>query len=109
MSRTKCLLRRSRRLRLMNKCEKCGFLHYRTDPCRKVAIIGHVHPSNKNLVLGFDVASKESESVLFVPQKLDPDFRLPDFDKPKRSGNRHRPGYFTEYMRVYRARIKAAK
>lgn len=19
----------------MNKCEKCGFLHYRTDPCRK--------------------------------------------------------------------------
>jgi hypothetical protein len=29
--------------------------------------------------------------------------------KDTRKGNRHRPGYSTEYMRLYRARIKAQK
>jgi hypothetical protein len=29
--------------------------------------------------------------------------------KDTRKGDRHRPGYFKEYMRAYRARKKAAK
>lgn len=59
------------------RCEKCGFMHYRTDPCRK-------------------------------PEPLSPaPLQVQSAPKPKRSGNRHRPGYFTEYMRKYRAEVKA--
>jgi len=64
------------KLGLPDKCDKCGFVHYRTDPCRA------------------------AKPVAIEPETI---------PKPKRSGNRHRPGYFTEYMRGYRARIKAAK
>jgi hypothetical protein len=69
---------------VMNKCEKCGFMHYRTDPCRAAKPI---------VAMDFGV---EPPSV-----HIDP--------KPKRSGNRHKPGYFTEYMRDYRKGIRRSK
>lgn len=66
----------------MNKCEKCGFMHYRTDPCRVRA--GAV--SVKHETFGV---------VGAVPVNA---------PKQDRNKSRHRPGYFTEYMWAYRAR-----
>lgn len=86
----------------MNKCEKCGFLHYRTDPCRVLKRSTAVRMDVQRVeVSGVKdgIATALSGSVAGT-QVLPVDTTTP---KPKRSGNRHRPGYFTEYMREYRA------
>lgn len=61
-------------------CSDCKTMHYTTDPCRV-----------------------RKPSVAPTPVVVEAKAVKPS--KP-RSGDRHRPGYFTEYMRGYRARKK---
>ena len=84
----------------MNKCENCGFLHYRTDPCRA---------AKKPDITAGPGAPDTGVAVHHAASRGPGEENGAITSKPKRPGNRHRPGYFTEYMRVYRARIKAAK
>lgn len=68
----------------MNKCEKCGFLHYRTDPCRVKKEPTPLRESQR---------VPEASIATSAPRT-----------NTDRNKSRHRPGYFTEYMRGYRAR-----
>ena len=97
----------------MNKCEKCGFLHYRTDPCRKPKSDGVAHPveqrspkprvasSNLATIAKSNSASRENEGFNPLTSKnasgttsagtVGNEDRRPKFDK-------------TAYQRSYVAR-----
>lgn len=65
-------------------CPKCKGLHFRNAPC---------------------IVRKSVVAMDF--ERDQPKIYVDPTEKPKRTGNRHRPGYFTEYMRKYRADKKA--
>lgn len=74
----------------MNRCDKCGYLHYRTDPCRE--------PKNSEPVARDRTdpprsgAATRKDAGLPAPK--------PKFDKV---------AYMREYMRKRRAAQKATK
>lgn len=80
-------------------CPKCKRMHYLTDKCpadlRQKATDWFNHGDHKT-------ASAYAMEAVKVEQEL-------DSPKPNRSGNRHRSGYFTEYMRDYRKGIRRRK
>ena len=76
----------------LDLCPKCKGLHYKTAPCI--------------------VRNRPAEKIIEGPQKAlavaKGDAKPYAVHRPDRNKSRHRPGYFTEYMREYRAR-KASK
>lgn len=74
----------------MNKCDKCGFMHYRTDPCRakespKASLPPRADPPRSGVAPRKDVTATPSGAK---------------FDKV---------AYQRQYMRDRRARLKAKK
>lgn len=78
----------------MNKCDKCGFLHYRTDPCRK--------PRELRADYTFELVTDLQKTEVTAPPK-------PKRKRAKdtRKGDRHRAGYWADYFRKRRAKQKA--
>lgn len=101
----------------MNKCEKCGFLHYRTDPCR---------PS-KGTSTNIKVAGENRDLITRpTPRNAGENPEVPAIPKPEQVLQLHRPepaskrpvgrpktitdmaAYKADKQRQYRARKKAS-
>jgi hypothetical protein len=99
-------------------CINCRRMHYLTDKCpadlRKQANEWFERGDYKT-ASAYAVEAVDAEVALILaderPLTQDEKALVKEFNAAiskakKRSGNRHRPGYFTEYMREYRKRPK---
>lgn len=91
----------------MNKCDKCGFLHYRTDPCRKAKNAPASALKSRARQPHAETGHNLSETG--VARDNGNSGRVGGALNQDRSKSRHRPGYFTEYMRDYRKGIRRSK
>jgi hypothetical protein len=91
----------------MNKCEKCGFLHYRTDPCSKPKEPPASAVKSRARQPRAETGHNLSETGVARDNGISG--RVGGAVMLDRNKSRHRPGYFTEYMRKYRASSKASK
>jgi len=86
-------------------CPICKGLHYKTSSCI-VRVTKSTVRKNMPVANGVYVAERLEPRDSALSAKRPVDTTTP---KPKRSGNRHKPGYFTEYMRDYRKGIRRSK
>lgn len=100
------------------KCAKCGYMHYATDKC----------PAP--MLMTYKKITRAEAEVIFPPVPAKDKKAMADaLSEAKVTGSgwtktssdgvehiaaparkdRHKPGYYAEYMRTYRAKKKAAK